>query len=97
MVILDGAVKMKVKILPGSNSYCEEFMSNLLFKAPISEPALLTWIALNEHMRTASEEECRRLLTIEAAGRARKKFMQRLHSRLNRVRAQRERDELAYV
>lgn len=68
--------------------------ASLLQKVPIIEPCLLTWISLNDHIRTADEEECRRLLLIEQHGRARKKFIERVYSRLNRVRAVRERQEI---
>lgn len=57
-------------------------------------PALKTWIALNDKLRTANEETCEQLLQEELEGRQRKQFIRRIHSRLNRVRAERERKEL---
>jgi len=69
----------------------------VMTKVPISEPALMTWTSLNDFMWDANEAECQALLDIELKGRNRKKFVSRIHSRLNRVRAQRERKELACV
>lgn len=55
---------------------------------------LRTWVALNEAMQSATEEQCLKLLAAEKKGKRRKQFMLRIHSRLNRVRAARERAEL---
>lgn len=63
-------------------------------KRAIKNPALQSWAALNEAVRGMGEEGCTRLLREERRGRARKKFLQRIHSRLNKARADRERAEL---
>ena len=63
-------------------------------KEEIKNPALKTWIALNDFVRTANEDQCQNLLVEEQNGRARKQFMRRIHCRLNKVRAERERAEL---
>lgn len=63
-------------------------------KKPINEPCLKTWLALNEALRAADEQLCQRLLGMEKRGRSRKQFLKRIHSRLNKVRADRERAEL---
>lgn len=63
-------------------------------KKEIENPALQTWIALNDELRDADEDLCQRLLDEELAGRKRKQFIKRIHSRLNKVRADRERKEL---
>lgn len=60
----------------------------------IKNAALATWIDLNAHLRKADEKICRMLLKEEKAGRNRHQFVVRIYSRLNRVRAQRERREL---
>lgn len=61
---------------------------------PAGSPALLTWTALNDAMREADEALCKQLLNEELKGKKRKQFVLRIHSRLNRVRADRERLEL---
>lgn len=63
-------------------------------KPDIEVPALRTWIALNDKLRNADEEQCRFLLDAELVGRKRQQFIKRIHSRLNKVRADRERKEL---
>jgi hypothetical protein len=63
-------------------------------KKEIENPALQTWIALNDKLRGADEDLCQQLLDEELAGRKRKQFIKRIHSRLNKVRADRERKEL---
>lgn len=63
-------------------------------KKPVTNPILKSWLALNDHLRDASEEACQILITEELAGRKRKQFLKRIHSRLNKVRADRERTEL---
>lgn len=57
-------------------------------------PELRTWLLLNDAMQEADEAECLRLLKAELKGRRRKQFLLRIHSRLNKVRADRERVEL---
>ena len=63
-------------------------------KKEIENPALRTWIALNDKLRDADEDQCQQLLDEELIGRKRKQFIKRIHSRLNKVRADRERKEL---
>jgi hypothetical protein len=63
-------------------------------KKAVTNPTLKTWIALNDAMRTADEDQCRALLAEELKGRKRRMFCLRIHSRINRLRANRERQEL---
>jgi hypothetical protein len=63
-------------------------------KKPVKNPALQTWLALNDAIRGADEKTCQALLKEERAGRKRQMFLKRIHSRLNKVRADRERSEL---
>jgi len=53
-----------------------------------------TWVELNEIIRLADEKTCEQLLKVELDGPKRKVFALRIHSRLNRVRAARERKEI---
>lgn len=62
--------------------------------ATITDPGLMSIIALNELMRTADLQTCEALMAAEIAGRQRRQFIRRLHCRLNRVRAAQERAEL---
>jgi len=59
------------------------------------DEALATWVALNDALRDANEATCQALLKAEKAGKKRQQFLKRIHSRLNKVRADRERAELA--
>lgn len=64
-------------------------------KKPITNPALASWDALNAFlMRTTDEKELSSLLKAELEGRKRAQFVTRIHSRINKVRADRERAEL---
>jgi len=63
-------------------------------KKAVKNPALQTWSGLNAALRTATESRCHELLKEELRGRRRRQFLKRIHSRLNRVRAIRERREL---
>lgn len=63
-------------------------------KKPVNNPALQSWLALNDALREANEATCESLLKEELNGRKRKQFIKRIHSRLNKVRADRERLEL---
>lgn len=63
-------------------------------KKPVNNPALLSWLALNDELREADEALCEALLKEELKGRKRRQFIKRIHSRLNKVRADRERVEL---
>lgn len=63
----------------------------------VLDPALRTWVALNAAMRICTEEYALKLLHLERTGRRRKQFLLRIHSRINFIRAQRERLELKKV
>lgn len=63
----------------------------------IKEPVLRSWEALNDHLINADEARCKELLQLEINGRKRRQFLLRIHSRLNKVRADRERLELLLV
>jgi hypothetical protein len=63
-------------------------------KKTVTNPALQSWLALNDTIREADEAVCQALLDEELKGRKRKQFIKRIHSRLNKVRADRERLEL---
>jgi len=63
-------------------------------KKPVTSQALQSWMALNDAVREADEATCEALLKEELKGRKRKQFIKRIHSRLNKVRADRERAEL---
>ena len=63
-------------------------------KKDINNPALETWITLNDKLRDADEKLCQHLLGEELNGRRRQAFLRRIHSRLNKVRADKERKEL---
>lgn len=56
--------------------------------------ALHDWYSLNDALRGCSETEANALLTAEASGKGRERFMKRIHSRLNRLRAARERAQI---
>lgn len=57
--------------------------------------ALETWKDLNDYLRTCDEAGTLALLELEKARtRPRRQFVLRVHSRLNRLRAERERVEL---
>jgi hypothetical protein len=57
---------------------------------------LRTWKGLNEYLKTAGESECERLIKLETKGpRNSRTILLRIHSRLNIVRAHRERTELS--
>ena len=56
--------------------------------------ALQSWLTLNDVLRDADESACQALLKEELKGRKRRTFIKRIHSRLNKVRADRERIEL---
>ena len=63
-------------------------------KPPIKNPNLRSWVALNNFIRAADETGCQQLMKEELKGRKRRQFLKRIHSRLNKVRADRERLEL---
>ena len=63
-------------------------------KKPMMNPSPQSWLALNDVLRNADESVCQALMKEELKGRKRKQFIKRIHSRLNKVRADRERMEL---
>lgn len=56
---------------------------------------LKTWEGLNAYLKTAAISDCERLIQSEMKGKHRLSFMRRIHSRLNKVRADSERSILA--
>lgn len=65
-----------------------------LSKAKV-DATLATWDTLNTAlMGVVNEDGLRQLIDAELAGKRRVKFVLRVHSRLNKVRAHRERREL---
>ena len=63
-------------------------------KADIDK-ALATWMVLNEVvMSLTDEQDLEQMLATERTGRQRKMFLLRIHSRLNKLRAGRERKEI---
>ena len=63
-------------------------------KPPVGHDALESWDSLNEFIMKANEKTCRELLDIEQKNRNRSQFVKRIHSRLNKVRADEERKKL---
>lgn len=63
-------------------------------KKPITDPRLASWDALNEAIMQMDEAESKVLLQKELKGRKRSQFVKRIHSRINKLRADRERLEL---
>lgn len=61
---------------------------------PKATEVLRTWHTLNAVLTSMDEEECRHLLAMEQRHQGRTRFLRRIHSRINRVRAQRERREI---
>ena len=65
------------------------------FKKPIKNENLRSWNALNRYLLSVHAEEVLRELTREEmSGRMRIIFLKRIHCRLNKIRANRERLEL---
>jgi hypothetical protein len=56
--------------------------------------ALKDWTALNAFLRGCSLDEAVRLLRLESAARRRTRFLLRIHSRMNRLRAAKERQAI---
>lgn len=64
-------------------------------KSKINNPALVSWDNLNAFvMATDDEPVLQKLLKEELSGRKRAQFVKRIHSRINKLRADRERAEL---
>lgn len=57
-------------------------------------PELATWIDLNAALMGGDLALAERLLAEEKKGKQRKQFMLRIHSRINKLRAEAERAEL---
>lgn len=55
---------------------------------------LSTWLLLNDVIKHADEQLCKQLMEDEQADKKRPTFIARIHSRMNKVRADRERAEL---
>jgi hypothetical protein len=53
------------------------------------------WGKLNEFLKQATEEQCTELLKLEKKGKKRLQFKLRIYGRLNKMRTERERNELA--
>jgi len=56
--------------------------------------AIRTWVELNKVLLDADESLCRKLIELELNGRRSATFLLRIHSRLNKIRAGTEREEL---
>ena len=56
--------------------------------------ALDTWRDLNDYTRDCGEDDAVKLLEMEIAGQKRRQFAMRIHSRINKLRAEREREEI---
>lgn len=52
------------------------------------------WQALNKRLLDATENDCLQLMRAEKGGKCRKSWLVRIHHRLNKLRAQRERAAL---
>lgn len=52
------------------------------------------WAALNARLAGATEEDCLKLLKCEKGGNKRRSWLVRIHHKLNKLRALRERAEL---
>lgn len=63
-------------------------------KKDVGDLRLRSWNDLNACLTSADEKVCKELLLIETQGRNRNAFKKRIHSRLNKVRAERERKEI---
>ena len=59
-----------------------------------TKEVLSNWVAINEAMRTCSEKEALKLMGKERAGENRTRVLLRIHSRMNKLRADRERREI---
>lgn len=58
---------------------------------------LPTWRELNEQLRDCTEDDAKRLLKLAIRVKAELRLLLRIHSRINRLRAMRERSELAKI
>lgn len=53
-----------------------------------------SWVDLNEFIRDCNQKDAEELLKAELSGKKRKQFALRIHSRINKVRADHERLEI---
>jgi hypothetical protein len=60
-------------------------------------PELDSWIGLNEALMGGDLKLAERLLAAEKVGKQRKQFLMRIHSRINKLRAEGERAELKAI
>lgn len=60
----------------------------------VIDQSVKKWVELNDELREADEAACEKLIELELAGKARWGYVMRIHSRLNKARAERERAEL---
>lgn len=60
----------------------------------LQPPGLKTWVGLNEALMGGDLALAERLLAAEKKGKARKQFLLRIHSRINKLRADAEREAL---
>lgn len=56
--------------------------------------ALDNWVAINEAMKNCTEKEALKLMEKERGGENRTRVLLRIHSRMNKLRADRERREI---
>ncbi len=61
---------------------------------PDQKLALSTWTALNNAVRDCDEQAARDLLELEINGKKRVRYVFRIHSRINKLRADKEREDL---
>ena len=66
-------------------------------KPPLENPSLRDWVTLQPYLMSLDEDGCEALLKEELEGRKRYAFLRRIHSRINRLRAIRERAEINEV
>jgi hypothetical protein len=65
-------------------------------KVAVKNPVLKTWSGLNTFIMACQDEDVlAKLMEEERAGRARKTFLTRIHSRISYLRYHRERAQLA--
>lgn len=61
---------------------------------PPGEEMLRNWDTLQEYLRSATEADCERIMNMERRSANRHTFIMRIHARINRLRARRERGDL---
>lgn len=63
-------------------------------KTPTIEEALHSWHTLNAALRGCTEAYAGKLFVAEMKGERRPQMLRRIHSRINRLRAERERSKI---